>query len=270
MKKHARRFLLGLLLPALPFVGAMLVYWLASNWRLAQNPDDRILPPFGRMWATIISYAFPNAEDESILARDTLASIGRVFLGTSLSATVGLIVGLQLGLSKVFRRVFGGFVTIIAMIPPIAILPILFMLIGVGESAIIGLIFAGTVLQITRDVELAVLGVPKELLTKAQTLGASGSEVLWSVVLPLTVPRLLDSIRVGLGAAWIFVIVAESIIGEIGLGYRIFLVRRYMAMDVIIPYVVWIGILGMMMDAGLRLVIRWRYRWYAGGSRAGA
>ena len=66
-------------------------------------------------------------------------------------------------------------------------------------------------------------------------------------------PRLISSVRLSLGAAWLFVIAAEAITAEAGLGYRIFLVRRYLAMDVILPYVVWITFLAFAMDYTLRL-----------------
>ena len=76
-------------------------------------------------------------------------------------------------------------------------------------------------------------------------------------------PRLIDSLRLQLGPAWLFLIAAEAIASDSGLGYRIFLVRRYLAMDIIIPYVAWITLLAFLMDAGLRVTQRKLFPWFA-------
>ena len=104
--------------------------------------------------------------------------------------------------------------------------------------------------------------IPREQITKAITLGASRFAIIYGIVLPQIMPRLLDDIRLSLGSAWLFLIAAEAIASTEGLGYRIFLVRRYLAMDVILPYVLWIVLLGFLMDGLLRLVVSRRYSWY--------
>ncbi|MGK3908156.1 ABC transporter permease subunit, partial [Enterococcus faecium] len=87
---------------------------------------------------------------------------------------------------------------------------------------------------------------------KAQTLGGHSGQILWRVVLPQLLPRLMDSVRLSLSSAWLFLIAAEAISATDGLGYRIFLMRRYMAMDVILPYVAWITLLAFALDFALR------------------
>ena len=94
--------------------------------------------------------------------------------------------------------------------------------------------------------------MPQEQIIKAQTLGASTWQLVLRVVLPQVLPRLLDAVRLSLGSAWLFLIAAEAIASTEGLGYRIFLVRRYLAMDVILPYVVWITLLALVIDLALR------------------
>ena len=111
-----------------------------------------------------------------------------------------------------------------------------------------------------RDLSLRVAELPEEQLVKAQTLGASTWQLVLRVVLPQTLPRLIDSLRLNMGAAWLFLIAAEAIASTEGLGYRIFLVRRYLAMDVILPYVVWITLLAVVADLLLRLAARTRLR----------
>ncbi len=107
-----------------------------------------------------------------------------------------------------------------------------------------------------RDLALAITNLPTEQLVKAQTLGASTWQVAIRVVLPQIMPRLLEAVRLSIGPAFLFLIAAEAIAAENGLGYRIFLLRRYLAMDVILPYVAWITLLAFMMDWGLAWIAR--------------
>jgi NitT/TauT family transport system permease protein len=154
------------------------------------------------------------------------------------------------------------------MVPPLALLPILFIVMGLGEASKIALIVIGTSLKLIRDVALRVGDIPREQLIKAQTLGASTAQIASRVVFPQTMPRLLDALRLEIGPAWLFLIAAEAIAADSGLGYRIFLVRRYLSMDVIIPYVVWITLLAFLMDLALRLLQRKAYPWFAEARKA--
>ncbi len=100
----------------------------------------------------------------------------------------------------------------------------------------------------------------------ARTLGASTWQLVLRVVLPQTLPRLIDSLRLNMGSAWLFLIAAEAIASTEGLGYRVFLVRRYLAMDVILPYVVWITLLAVATDLVLRVLRRKAFAWAEPGS----
>jgi NitT/TauT family transport system permease protein len=107
--------------------------------------------------------------------------------------------------------------------------------------------------------------LPAEQIIKAQTLGASTWQLIIRVIMPQMWPRLIDALRLNLGSAWLFLIASEAIASTDGLGYRIFLVRRYMAMDVILPYVAWITLLAFGMDALLRLVRAKAFPWADAG-----
>jgi NitT/TauT family transport system permease protein len=112
-----------------------------------------------------------------------------------------------------------------------------------------------------RDLSQRIREIPEEQWIKAQTLGASSLQLASREILPQALPRLIDALRLSLGPAWLFLISAEAISATGGLGYRIFLVRRYMAMDVILPYVAWITLLAFVFDLGLRLLRRRCYPW---------
>lgn len=154
--------------------------------------------------------------------------------------------------------------TVLSMVPPLAILPILFITFGLGELSKVMLIVIGITPVLARDLEQRAREIPTEILIKAQTLGASTWTLILRVVLPQLLPRLLIALRLVLGSAWLFLIAAEAIASTDGLGYRIFLVRRYMAMDVILPYVIWITLLAWLMDLGLRRVTQLCFPWFAG------
>jgi NitT/TauT family transport system permease protein len=113
-----------------------------------------------------------------------------------------------------------------------------------------------------RDIYQRVKEIPSEQIIKVQTLGASTWQIITRVVTPQILPRLIDSIRLTLGTAWIFLISAEAIAATEGLGYRIFLVRRYLAMDVILPYVIWITILAFLIDYILRQFNKRLFPWF--------
>ncbi len=108
---------------------------------------------------------------------------------------------------------------------------------------------------------LAVSRLPREQLIKAQSLGASTWQVAIRVVLPQIMPRLIEAVRLQLGPAFLFLISAEAIAADVGLGYRIFLMRRYLSMDVILPYVAWITLLSYAMDYALARLARRGFSW---------
>ncbi|MGB3796281.1 MAG: ABC transporter permease subunit, partial [Alteraurantiacibacter sp.] len=198
---------------------------------------------------------------------DTYASLRRLFLGLAISTASALLVGLALGILPPVRATFGGLVTGIAVVPPIALLPILFIAFGLGETAKVALIVIGIAPFMIRDITGHTASIPREQIVKAQTLGASTWQLALRVVLPQAMPRLIQGVRLSLGPAWVFLISAEAIAADIGLGYRIFLVRRYLAMDVILPYVAWIALLAAVTDFLLVMCSKRFFGWSHGDDR---
>lgn len=247
----------------LPFVLLALVYLLASDARLADNPNDKLLPSLSSFGDAIQRMAFEPSKrtGDYILWADTTASLIRLSIGISVSALLGLITGIALGALPFFRAGFSPLVNSLSLIPPLALLPVLFIVFGLGELSKVILIVFGTMPFITRDVQLRVMEIPKELIIKAQTLGASTWQIIIRVILPLALPKLINAVRLSLGSAWLFLIAAEAIAATNGLGYRIFLVRRYLAMDTIIPYVIWITLLAYLTDYLLAQLSRLAFRW---------
>jgi NitT/TauT family transport system permease protein len=251
----------ALALGALPFLLLLAAYIIGSNLRLAANPADKLLPSAAALFETLRAYAFEiDSRSGAVLFWvDTAASLGRLTLALLISAALGIGAGLWIGAVPYVRALAAPFVTAVAMIPPLAILPILFIVLGLGEVAKVTLIVIGVAPCLIRDLALRAGELPSEQLIKAQTLGASSWLLALRVILPQLWPRLIDALRLSLGSAWLFLIAAEAIASTEGLGYRIFLVRRYLAMDVILPYVLWISLLAFGTDWLLRTA---RARWF--------
>ncbi|PNG25054.1 ABC transporter permease [Methylocella silvestris] len=256
----------NLLLPAIPFILLILAYTIGSALRHAGNPDDKLLPGLDALVGAVRRVAFSpdKRTGEYLLWSDTLASLTRLCAGLAIATVTSCVIGLTVGLLPYLRVLLTPFIAVLSMIPPLAILPILFIMFGLGEASKIVLIVIGIAPFMTRDLALRVSELPAEQLIKAQTLGATTWQILARVVAPQMMPRLIDSVRLSLGAAWLYLIAAEAIASESGLGFRIFLMRRYLAMDVILPYVAWITFLAFLFDLILRRLQSGLYPWFAG------
>ena len=262
----------GLALGILPFVLLLAAYLVASSARLAENPNDKLLPSFASIGEAVHRMALEpdKRTGEVLLWADTGASLRRLALGVGIIALIGLAFGVALGAVPLVRAGLSPFVEGLSLIPPMAMLPILFVVFGLDEVSKVVLIVFGIAPFIVRDLQQRTRELPRELIVKAQTLGGSTWQIVLRVVLPQILPRLLDAVRLSLGAAWLFLIAAEAIAATEGLGYRIFLVRRYLAMDVILPYVAWITLLAYLTDVGLRLLTRAAFPWYRHAVAKGA
>ncbi|PAU66518.1 lipid kinase [Pseudomonas sp. PIC25] len=255
-----------LALAILPFALLLFAYFSGSMARLEDNPNDKLLPSAAQMADAVDRLALQpdKRSGDYLFWRDTASSLQRLGLGLGIAALAALCLGIAAGTLPLFGAPLSPLLTVLSMVPPLAILPILFIVFGLGELAKVMLIVIGITPVLARDLEQRAREIPQELLIKAQTLGANTWTLILRVVLPQLLPRLLIALRLVLGSAWLFLIAAEAIASTDGLGYRIFLVRRYMAMDVILPYVAWITLLAWAMDHGLRRLALGCFPWYEG------
>src|SRR5471032_3156899 len=226
-----------LLLVLQPFALLLFAYFVGSAERLADNPNDKLLPSAGQMFEAVKRLAFSadSRTGDYVLWQDSASSLRRLALGLGISALAGLCLGIAAGTLPLFGAPLSPLLTVLSMVPPLAVLPILFIVFGLGELSKVMLIVIGITPALARDLEQRAREIPVELLVKAQTLGDSTWTLMLRVVLPQLLPRLL-----------------------------IFLVRRYLAMDVILPYVVWITLLAWLMDWGIKALTRRAFPWYEG------
>ena len=258
---------LTVFLALIPFVLVIFTYTVASDARRAVNPADKLLPAPAQIAATADRLLTePDRRSGRILFWiDTAASLQRIALGVGIAAFLGLGFGLLIGLAPTAQAALAPFVATLSLVPPLALLPILFIVFGLGEVSKVALIAIGITPFLIRDLAARTAELPREQIVKAQTLGASSFVVGLRVALPQIMPRLIGAVRLALGPAWLFLIASEAIASESGLGYRIFLVRRFLAMDVILVYVIWITLLAFLLDLLLRQLSRRLYPWAEAG-----
>ncbi|WP_244830640.1 MULTISPECIES: ABC transporter permease subunit [unclassified Caballeronia] len=259
----------AMLLLLMPFIVLLAVYFTSSSLRLKDNPGDKVLPSASQMSEAITQFAFTEDKrtGQYLLWTDTLASLKRLGIGLVVSAVIALVAGIVTGSIPLVTATLSPFITVVSMIPPLAVLPILFIVFGLDELSKVVLIVIGITPMMIRDLQQRAREIPDELWVKAQTLGATSWTLMLRMILPQLMPRLLVALRLALCSAWLFLIAAEAIASVDGLGYRIFLVRRYLAMDVILPYVAWITLLAWLIDESLRRITLWAFPWYGGGAR---
>ena len=176
----------GLVLGLLPFVLLAAGYTAASVARLADNPQDKLQPSLEAMATAFARLAFEAdvRSGDYLLWTDTAASLSRLGAGMAISAALALGFGIAIGFLPLVRAGLLPFVSAASLIPPITILPILFIAVGLGEASKIMLIVLGTSLVMTRSIAQSVAEIPAELVVKAQTLGASTWQMVVRVVLP--------------------------------------------------------------------------------------
>jgi len=256
----------GRLIGLLPIVLLLGIYLLASHARHEKNHEDKLMPSFGQMYNEMKTIAtVPDKRSGKILfIEDTVASLKRLGIGVGIAALLSYVVGIMIGMFPGLRALLTPLLTGLSNINPLALLVIVLVALGVGEGSKIFLVAFGIGIPMARTISQIVGQMPSELIVKAQTLGARQYEIVLRIVAPQILPRLIDLIRVSLGAAWIFVIAAEAVASTEGLGYRIYVQQRYMNMALIIPYVVYISLMAYFSDMVLQGVLKLKcFRWYA-------
>jgi NitT/TauT family transport system permease protein len=247
------------------FLLLLALYVNVSNSRHEANPDDKVFPTLSQMKDSVIEYTTqPESRRKQTppMIADTTASLSRLAAGVALACVVALFIGLNMGMFRWLDALLNPLLNIASSIPPVAIMPILLIAFGKDEVGKIMMVFFGLVFGLLQTIRIATKEIPREQIIKSQTLGASTTGIVYRIVLPQIMPRVIDALRINVGLAWIFTIVAEFISSSQGLGYRIFLVRRYLDMSVILPYVFWITILGFCMMLILQYTNRILYPWY--------
>jgi NitT/TauT family transport system permease protein len=145
--------------------------------------------------------------------------------------------------------------------PAVAFIPLVMLWVGIDEGSKVLIIFIGTFFQMVLMVAEDVRRVPMAQIEAAQTMGANRSEIVKLVILPSAKPALLDTLRITCGWAWTYLVVAELVAANSGLGYAILKAQRYMHTDKIFAGILLIGLIGLLTDQAFRWLHRRAFPW---------
>ena len=198
------------------------------------------------------------------LLLDVLGSMGRVTGGFLLGAGLALPLGLFMGASPRIYEYFNPIIQVLRPIPPIAWIPMSILWFGLGNPPAIFLISLGAFFPVLMNTIAGVQNVDGIYLRAARNLGAGRGAMFRRVILPAATPYILAGMRIGIGTAFIVVIVSEMIAVNNGLGYRILEAREYMWSDKIIAGMVTIGLLGLAIDQVMNALNSYLLRWHRG------
>lgn len=191
-------------------------------------------------------------------------SAWRVLVGFAIASAVGIIVGVLIGWFELVKDVLDPIVQGLRPIPMTAWLPFATFIFGIREGAAIFLIAMGSFFPIVVSCTIGAEQTPKNLVRAALMLGTSPRRLLVRVVLPSALPYIFNGLRVGLGIAWVLVIVSEMLAVKGGIGYAMWTAYQFVRIDLIIAAMFTMGLLGLISDRILLLLNRRLLRWNTG------
>lgn len=246
-RKHYLMFaLVGMALP-------LLAWWLlaSSGWM------ERVFMPSP---ADVLRRAYVWFREDDLLG-DAWISTYRVTAGFILSAVIALPIGVMIGTYRPVQALLEPLTDFIRYMPAVAFIPLVMLWVGIDEGSKIAIIWIGTFFQMVLMSAEDIRRVPLAQIEAAQTMGATRGEVVSKVIIQSAKPALLDTLRVTMGWAWTYLVVAEMVAANSGLGYAILKAQRFLQTDKIFAGIILIGLIGLVMDQLFRLAHRKSFPW---------
>ena len=195
---------------------------------------------------------------------NALASIARVVAGITLSFLFAVPLGLMIGRYKLLDMMTDWSIQIFRSVPPIALIPMAILFLGIGDKPAIALIFLAGTWPLLINTIFGVRGIERTLLKVARAARASDMLVMRDIVLPAALPSIFTGLRLAVGAGWLTVVTAELIAVKSGLGYMILNAQLTFRSELIIAGIVVIGAIGLAADQLVRRVRSHVCRWQEG------
>jgi NitT/TauT family transport system permease protein len=235
---------------------ALVVLWVVAARQTGSNGTGIAVPSPGQTWS-----ALREMQSEGTLLPDTLASAKRMLWGYSISMAIGIVVGVTMGSLPGVEGTLEAPIGFLRYIPASAMTPLMLLWLGIGEAPKVTLIVLGTVFFNVLMVFDVARSVPRELIDAASTLGAGRLRSLTRVILPHSVPGIVDVARINLAAGWLMLVVAELLATDEGLAVRVARSARFRSYDTMFAVFIVFGVIGMLSDLALR-GLRWAVaRW---------
>lgn len=214
--------------------------------------DPAVLAPPSQVWATFVDLSSTG----EILVH-VLTSLQRVLLGLAIGGTVAVVLGVASGLSRLGEETIDPPLQMIRAMPSLGTAPLLVIWLGIDEGVKVGLVAIGVVFPLYINLYKGIRGIDRRFAELAQMCGASRRELLTRVILPGALPSALVGLRLSLGIAWLSLVIGEGINAQGGIGYLVAQGRNALQTDWIILGLVLYAILGLLMEALVRL-LEWR------------
>ncbi|MBI4841846.1 MAG: ABC transporter permease [candidate division NC10 bacterium] len=218
--------------------------------------DPLFLPSPGRVFGAGVDLFL-----EFGFTADILNSVYRVMTGCLAAAVIGVPLGLVMGTFKVAEALIEPVVGFVRYMPASAFIPLFILWLGIGDIEKIAIIFVGSFFQLVLMVAVVAKNVRTEMLETAYTLGARRYQVIRKVLLPASLPGILDTLRIIVGWAWTYIIVAELVASASGIGYMIISAQRMLRTGSIIFGILTIGTLGLITDYLFKWVHQKLFPW---------
>jgi len=195
------------------------------------------------------------------LVTNTAFSMGEIMAGFVLASQLSVPVGIFIGNFKIIEAAIEPVTNFVRYLPVSALIPLLILWVGIGIEEKIAVIFIGTFFQQLILIADVSRGVSQDLLDVSYTLGADRRTVVTRVLIPATMPGVMDTLRVTLGWAWTYLVVAEIVSADKGLGYFIMNSMRGLFTDRIFLGIMVIGLLGLLTDQLFKMLRNWLLPW---------
>lgn len=187
---------------------------------------------------------------------DIWDSTRRILLGFLISAVVAMPLGIAIGAYRPIQGFFEPVIGAIRYMPASAFIPLVIIWFGIAETSKIAIVVIGVFFPLTLMVANVSANVRHELLEIAYTLGARPNQVFLRVLVPASLPGIVDNLRIGMGWAWTYLIVAELVAANTGIGFKILQASRFLKTEQVLAGIITIGVLGLISDALFRLLYR--------------
>lgn len=202
------------------------------------------------------------------LLADIWASVVRVTAGFALAAAIGVPAGILMGSLKIWEAAVEPVLSFIRYMPASAFIPLFILWLGIGESEKIAVIFFGSFFPLTLMIMDVTKNVSVDLIDTAYTLGVSRWGVFRRIILPASMPGIVDTLRITFGWAWTYLVVAEIVAAGSGLGYMIMQSQRFLKTGNIIVGIIVIGVIGILIDLVFKAIYNRMFPWMSkGGGR---
>ena len=203
-------------------------------------------------------------DDWEVVLGNALASIGRVTVGITLSFLFAVPLGLMIGRYQLLDTMTDWSIQIFRSIPPIALIPLALLFLGIGDKPAIALIFLAGTWPLLINTIFGVRNIERTLIKVARAARASEFLVMKDIILPAALPAIFTGLRLAVGGGWLTVVTAEMIAVKSGLGYMILNAQLTFRSDLIIAGIIVIGAIGLLADQAVRRVRAHVCRWQEG------